>query len=86
MDYICTDCPRRCGVLRTENSSSGLCASPALPRVARAAAHLGEEPCISGERGSGTIFFTGCTGVMDTLFPEATPEPAPEGNENTPTP
>ena len=60
MDYICTDCPRRCAVLRTENSSSGLCASPALPRVARAAAHFGEEPCISGERGSGTIFFTGC--------------------------
>lgn len=60
MDYICTDCPRRCGVLRTETSSSGLCASPALPRVARAAPHFGEEPCISGERGSGAIFFTGC--------------------------
>lgn len=60
MDYICSDCPRRCGVLRTENSSSGLCASPALPRIARAAPHFGEEPCISGERGSGAIFFTGC--------------------------
>lgn len=60
MDYICSNCPRRCGVLRTENSSSGLCASPALPRIARAAPHFGEEPCISGERGSGAIFFTGC--------------------------
>lgn len=60
MDYICTDCPRRCGVLRTENSCSGLCASPALPRIARAAPHFGEEPCISGTKGSGAIFFTGC--------------------------
>ena len=60
MDYICTDCPRRCGVSRTENSASGLCASPALPRIARAAPHFGEEPCISGTRGSGAIFFTGC--------------------------
>ena len=60
MNYICTDCPRRCGVLRTENSDLGLCASPSLPRIARAAPHFGEEPCISGEKGSGAIFFTGC--------------------------
>lgn len=60
MDYICTDCPRRCTVLRTETSSSGICASPALPRIARAAPHFGEEPCISGKKGSGAIFFTGC--------------------------
>lgn len=60
MNYICTDCPRRCGVLRTENSGLGLCASPSLPRIARAAPHFGEEPCISGEKGSGAIFFTGC--------------------------
>ena len=33
---------------------------PALPRIARAAPHYGEEPCISGERGSGTVFFSGC--------------------------
>ncbi len=33
---------------------------PALPVVARAALHFGEEPCISGEKGSGTVFFTGC--------------------------
>lgn len=60
MDYICTDCPRHCAVLRDEKNSGGLCASPALPRIARAAPHFGEEPCISGVRGSGAIFFTGC--------------------------
>ena len=38
----------------------GVCRSPALPRVARAAPHFGEEPCISGTRGSGAVFFTGC--------------------------
>ena len=34
--------------------------SPALPKVARAAAHFGEEPCIGGSRGAGAVFFTGC--------------------------
>ena len=60
MDYICNDCPRRCGARRTDEKGSGICMSPALPRVARAAPHFGEEPCISGTRGSGAIFFTGC--------------------------
>ena len=60
MEYICRDCPRRCGALRGAETSGGICASPALPRVARAAPHFGEEPCISGTRGAGTIFFTGC--------------------------
>jgi len=57
---ICNDCPRRCGANRGENIKGGVCASPSLPRLARAAPHFGEEPCISGERGSGTVFFTGC--------------------------
>ena len=57
---ICNDCPRKCGAERTECRSGGVCASPALPRISRAAPHFGEEPCISGERGSGTVFFTGC--------------------------
>ena len=61
MEYICTDCPRRCGALRTEEKAGGVCASPALPRVARAAPHFGEEPCLSGTRGSGAVFFTGCS-------------------------
>lgn len=60
MDYICTDCPRRCAAARGPENSGGYCASPSLPRIARAAPHFGEEPCISGERGSGAIFFTGC--------------------------
>ena len=60
MDYICNDCPRRCGARRTDTEGGGLCLSPALPRVTRAAPHYGEEPCISGTRGSGAVFFSGC--------------------------
>ena len=60
MEYICRDCPRGCGAERGEKQRGGVCMSPALPVVARAAPHYGEEPCISGSRGSGTIFFTGC--------------------------
>lgn len=60
MEYFCSDCPRRCGVIRSDQTAGGVCASPALPRVARAAPHFGEEPCISGTRGAGTIFFSGC--------------------------
>ena len=58
--YICRDCPRECGVLRGENTAGGFCGCPALPQVVRAAPHYGEEPCISGSKGSGTIFFSGC--------------------------
>jgi putative pyruvate formate lyase activating enzyme len=57
---ICNACPRRCGAERSEYTAGGVCASPYLPRVARAALHYGEEPCISGSRGSGTVFFSGC--------------------------
>ena len=60
MDTICNDCPRRCGARRTDNTGEGVCLSPALPRVTRAAPHFGEEPCISGTRGSGAVFFSGC--------------------------
>lgn len=56
----CYDCPRHCGQQRGKNTAGGVCRSPRLPRIARAAAHFGEEPCISGERGSGTVFFSGC--------------------------
>ena len=58
---ICTLCPRRCGALRTETEGRGFCAMPAALRVARAALHHWEEPVISGTRGSGTVFFSGCT-------------------------
>lgn len=57
---ICNECPRHCGAKREDDRVGGVCLSPALPRIARAAPHFGEEPCISGERGSGTVFFTGC--------------------------
>ena len=56
----CYDCPRMCGADRAAGAR-GVCSSGELPRAARAAAHYGEEPCISGTRGSGTIFFTGCS-------------------------
>lgn len=56
---ICSLCPRRCRVERTEEKT-GACGAPATARLARAALHFGEEPCISGTRGSGTVFFSGC--------------------------
>lgn len=55
----CTLCPRLCGVDRTIRT--GYCGSGSLAKVARAAKHHWEEPCISGTRGSGTVFFSGCT-------------------------
>ena len=57
----CSLCPRRCGAERTETSGGGVCAMPSLPVVARAALHMWEEPPISGTRGSGTVFFSGCS-------------------------
>lgn len=56
----CHQCPIQCNALRTEESGQGRCRSPYIPRLARAAAHFGEEPPISGQKGSGTLFFTGC--------------------------
>ena len=55
----CLDCPRRCGMDRTERL--GACRAPAGFLVARIAPHMWEEPCISGVRGSGTVFFGGCS-------------------------
>ncbi|MBQ9044892.1 MAG: radical SAM protein [Oscillospiraceae bacterium] len=57
---ICNACPRRCGVDRA-GGQRGFCGVPENPVVARAAPHFGEEPCISGTRGSGAVFFAGCT-------------------------
>lgn len=57
---LCNDCPRHCGAEREYDRAGGVCRSPLTPLVARAAPHFGEEPCISGERGSGTVFFAGC--------------------------
>lgn len=55
----CMLCPRLCGVERAAGKT-GFCGAPALPVVARAARHDWEEPCISGSRGSGAVFFSGC--------------------------
>jgi len=57
----CRLCPRACGVDRLA-ARLGVCRSAAEPAVAAWNVHLGEEPPISGTRGSGTIFFSGCTG------------------------
>lgn len=57
----CTLCPRRCAVRRGPSAGNGFCRMGSNPVVARAALHFWEEPCISGTKGSGTVFFTGCT-------------------------
>ena len=54
---VCTLCPRNCGVDRV--AAKGYCKVNKLT-VALATLHFGEEPCISGKNGSGTIFFSGC--------------------------
>ena len=58
--YICSDCPRRCGARRGE-TGNGFCGMGADPVLARAALHFDEEPVISGTRGAGTVFFSGCS-------------------------
>ena len=57
---ICSICPRRCGAERTETEGHGSCRMPAAPVVARAALHPWEEPVLCGNRGAGTVFFSGC--------------------------
>ena len=59
MDYTaCRLCPRNCGIDRTQRA--GFCGETSEIRIARAALHFWEEPCISGKNGSGTVFFSGC--------------------------
>ena len=55
----CTLCPRNCRVDRTVRN--GICNSTDRCKIVRAALHYWEEPCISGKKGSGTIFFSGCS-------------------------
>ena len=54
----CTLCPRNCNIDRS--IKKGFCGMSDKITVARAALHFWEEPCISGENGSGTVFFSGC--------------------------
>ena len=56
----CELCPRKCGANRLAGKN-GFCGGGKEVKVARAALHFWEEPCISGEEGSGTVFFSGCT-------------------------
>ncbi len=55
----CTLCPRNCHADRTQDKL-GFCGVGSDPVIARAALHMWEEPCISGQEGSGTVFFSGC--------------------------
>ena len=55
----CRLCPRNCGVDRTQGLK-GYCGMSGEIRLARAALHMWEEPCISGVNGSGAVFFSGC--------------------------
>ena len=55
---ICRICPRKCGVEREQ--ANGFCRTSEKFKLARAALHFWEEPCISGKNGSGTVFFSGC--------------------------
>ncbi len=59
-DNPCNLCDRECGVNRRQGEK-GYCFSGSRPVVARAALHMWEEPCISGEMGSGAVFFAGCS-------------------------
>lgn len=56
----CLLCPRKCGINRS-TGQTGVCGVSAKIRVARAALHYWEEPCISGKKGSGAVFFSGCS-------------------------
>ena len=57
----CQLCPRHCGAERNAEQGKGFCGLPEGMRIARIAPHLWEEPPISGERGTGAVFFSGCT-------------------------
>ena len=65
MSEFCDLCPRRCHAARPVSGADGVnipgfCGMPRNPVVARAGLHFWEEPVISGERGSGAVFFSGC--------------------------
>lgn len=56
----CLLCPRKCGINR-RTGQTGVCGVSSEIKVARAALHYWEEPCISGKRGSGAVFLSGCS-------------------------
>ncbi|MBQ5530854.1 MAG: radical SAM protein [Kiritimatiellae bacterium] len=65
MDEICRLCPRRCGARRA-GGARGRCGAGACARLYRWGLHFGEEPPVSGKRGSGCLFFSHCT--MDCIY------------------
>ena len=68
---LCELCPHRCGADRFSGLSSGFCGALDRPRVFRWGPHFGEEPPITGERGSGCVFFSRCT--MKCLYCQNSP-------------
>lgn len=58
---ICKLCPHKCAAYKDTKTYGGKCGVSENIKVARIAPHFWEEPCISGEKGSGAIFFSGCT-------------------------
>ena len=67
----CALCPRRCGADRTNANARGFCHAGNVPRVFRWGPHFGEEPPITGIRGSGCVFFSRCT--MKCLYCQNSP-------------
>lgn len=57
----CKLCPHKCGTYKDSETESGICKVSTQIKVARIAPHYWEEPCLSGTKGSGAIFFSGCT-------------------------
>lgn len=68
---LCELCPHRCGVDRFSGAEAGFCGALDRPRVFRWGPHFGEEPPITGERGSGCVFFSRCT--MKCLYCQNSP-------------
>ncbi|MBQ9743110.1 MAG: radical SAM protein [Ruminococcus sp.] len=58
---ICSICPHKCKATRELHTGEGICKAGTAPKIARISPHYWEEPCISGDKGSGAIFFSGCT-------------------------
>ena len=58
---ICKLCPHKCAAFKDKNTYSGKCGVSTNIKVAKIAPHFWEEPCLSGTKGSGAIFFSGCT-------------------------
>ncbi len=77
----CTLCPRRCGVDR--RTEDGVCAGGESVLVSQASPHFGEEGCLSGTRGSGTVFFGGC-GLGCLFCQNYAISHRPSGREKTP--